>query len=362
MTFLKITFFGNDLKQWSIALGIFAGVYVTLRVLQALLKKHFHTRAVSEDGNVSSFIKQLIDRIHPLVIVMLALYGSAVSLNLSSTFFTLATSIIKISLLLQLSLWGNTAISFWMRSYQKAYLEKEAARVTTMRAVSFVLRVALISIVLLLILDNIPGVEVTTLIASLGIGGIAVALAVQNILADLFASLSIAFDKPFVIGDFIIIDNYMGTIEHIGLKTTRIRSLSGEQIIMSNNDLLSSRIRNYKRMYERRVVFTIGVVYQTSVQQLKEIPVLIKEIIEVQKLTRFDRAHFKEYGKFSLNFEVVYYVLSSDYNVYMNTQEAINLQIYSIFLQKHIEFAYPTQVVQLMQQTNQADVTVEQTS
>ena len=199
-------------------------------------------------------------------------------------------------------------------------------------------------IILLIALDNL-GVNVSALIAGLGVGGIAVALAVQNILGDLFASFSIVLDKPFVIGDFIIVDNFMGTIEHIGLKTTRVRSLSGEQLIFSNSDLLKTRIRNFKRMYERRVVFSIGVVYQTSHEKLTKIPPIIKKIIENQEQTRFDRAHFKEYGSYALNFEIVYWIENPDYNIYMDIQQTINLEIFQQFKREDIEFAYPSQSI-----------------
>jgi len=200
------------------------------------------------------------------------------------------------------------------------------------------------SVIVLMALENV-GIDITALVAGLGVGGIAVALAVQNILGDLFASLSIVLDKPFVIGDFIIIGDYMGTVEHIGLKTTRIRSLSGEQLVFANNDLLQSRIRNFKRMYERRVVFNLGVVYQTPHEKLQKIPQIVREIIEQQHPVRFDRAHFKSFGDFSLNFEVVYWVQNPDYTVYMDIQQAINLEIYRRFAEEGIEFAYPTQSI-----------------
>jgi small-conductance mechanosensitive channel len=201
----------------------------------------------------------------------------------------------------------------------------------------FVGRLVLWTAVLLLVLENL-GVDVTALIAGLGVGGIAVALAVQNILGDLFASLSIVLDKPFAVGDFLIIDDFLGSVEHVGLKTTRLRSLSGEQLIFSNADLLGSRIRNYGRMFERRVVFTLGVTYQTPREKLVQIPIIIRKAIEEQEKVRFDRSHFQAYGDFSLNFETVYYVLAPDYN-------AINLRIHERFEQEGIEFAYPTQTL-----------------
>ncbi len=186
--------------------------------------------------------------------------------------------------------------------------------------------------------------------AGLGIGGIAVALAVQNILGDLFASLSIVLDKPFVIGDFIIVNEFLGTVEHIGLKTTRIRSLSGEQVIFSNADLLRSRIRNFKRMFERRVTFSIGVTYQTPSDKLERISALLKEIVVKQPKARFDRAHFKEFGDSALIYEVVYYVQNPDFNVYMDIQQAINIEIVRRFEEESIEFAYPTRTIHVKQE------------
>ena len=201
-----------------------------------------------------------------------------------------------------------------------------------------------------MVLDNL-GINVTALVAGLGIGGVAVALALQKILGDLFASLSIMLDKPFVVGDFLVIDDYMGSVEHIGLKTTRIHSLSGEQLVFSNSDLLNSRLRNYGRMFERRVVFSIGVIYETPRKKLQLIPEIIRESVEAQDKIRFDRSHFMKYGDYALMFETVYYVLSPDYNIYMDIQQAIYFAIHKRFEQEQIEFAYPTQKLLLSQTT-----------
>jgi len=214
---------------------------------------------------------------------------------------------------------------------------------------NFAVRAVLWTGVLLLALDNL-GVHVTTLITGIGIGGVAIALAIQNILGDLFASLSIILDKPFMIGDFIIVDDFLGTVEHIGLKTTRLRSLSGEQLVFANSDLLKSRIRNYKRMAERRIVFSIGVVYQTAPEKLAGITGFIRDIIEGQPQARFDRAHFKGFGSSSLDFEIVYWVTSPDYNLYMDIQQAINLALFRRLQSEGIEFAYPTQTLFLERQ------------
>ena len=196
------------------------------------------------------------------------------------------------------------------------------------------------------------GIEVTPIIAGLGIGGIAVALAAQNILGDLFSYFVIFFDRPFEAGDFIIVDDKMGTIEYVGIKTTHIRALGGEQIIIGNSNLTNSRIHNYKRMARRRVVFGIDVEYGTPFEKLNRIPSLLKSIVEQQKLVTFDRAHFASYKDWSLRFEVVYYVLSADYNVFMDTQQSINLDIYKEFEQEKISFAFPTQTMFVKDETS----------
>ncbi|PIX14798.1 MAG: mechanosensitive ion channel protein MscS, partial [Elusimicrobia bacterium CG_4_8_14_3_um_filter_50_9] len=193
-------------------------------------------------------------------------------------------------------------------------------------------------------LDNI-GIKISAVIAGLGIGGIAIALAAQAVLGDLFSYFSIFFDRPFEVGDFIIIGEFMGTVEYIGMKTTRIRSLGGEQMIFSNSDLTNSRVKNYKRMTQRRVVFKLGVTYQTSVEKLKIIPDIVKKAVEDAGNTVFDRSHFLSFGDFSLNFESVYYVKSGDYNQYMDAQQKINLALKKEFEERMIDFAYPTQLV-----------------
>jgi len=198
------------------------------------------------------------------------------------------------------------------------------------------------SVVLLLFLDNL-GINVTALVTGLGIGGIAIALALQNILGDLFASLSIILDKPFEIGDFIAVGELKGNVERIGIKTTRLRSLTGEQLVFSNSDLLSSRIQNFKRMFERRVSFQIGVTYETPLEKLEEISALLKQIVESKEKVRFDRAHFQSLGDFALIFEIVYFVSSSEYNVYMDIQQSINIEIMQKLSAIGVEFAYPTQ-------------------
>lgn len=190
-------------------------------------------------------------------------------------------------------------------------------------------------------------VEARDEVVGLGIGGIAVALALQNILGDLFASLSIVLDKPFVVGDFIVVDDLRGVIERVGIKTTRVRSLDGELLVFANGDLLKSRIRNFQRMQERRVLFTVGVTYQTPLEKLKQIPQWLRNVVEAQPRTRYDRAHFREYGDSAPVFEIVYYVLDRDYNVFMDVQQAVNLAIFERCAREGVDFAYPTRTLYL---------------
>ncbi len=244
-------------------------------------------------------------------------------------------------LLFQSAVWGNGLITYLLGKMARTRLGGDPAGTTTVAALSFISKIVLWSIVLLLALENF-GFDVTALVAGLGVTGIAVALALQNVLGDLFASLSIVLDRPFVIGDYIVVDALQGTVERIGLKTTRVRSLSGEQIIFSNADLLRSRVRNFKRMQERRVAYTFGVTYQTTEAQLAAIPNIVREIIGAQPDVRFDRAHFQSFGEFALTFEVVYFVTKADYTLYMDAQQAIHLAVLRRFREEGITFAYPT--------------------
>ncbi len=204
----------------------------------------------------------------------------------------------------------------------------------------------------IMLVDNL-GYDVTTLIAGLGVGGIAIALAAQNILGDLFSYLVIFFDKPFEIGDFIVVGEHRGTVEKIGIKTSHVRSIDGQQLVMPNAELVKSVINNFKRLEKRRALFSIGVVYYTPSEKLEKIPGIIQDIITANPQAEFDRAHLKSFGDFSINYEIVYLVGSPEYNVYMNTHQAICLEIFRRFEKEGIEFAFPTQTVFL--EKNKAD-------
>lgn len=344
MGFLSLIFWGNSLRVWLLALLTAFAITIALFLIKRIFLSRFMPFARKTKNNVDNLVSAVLTRTNMFLLTLLAIYAGALLLSLPEAVQYWLNRVALVVALIQIAIWGEALITHAIQQYQEDHLEESASRVTTLHVVSFVVKLVLFSIIFLLALDNL-GIKVTTLIASLGVGSIAVALAVQNILADLFASLSIALDQPFVIGDFIIVGDYLGTVENIGLKTTRVRSLSGEQLIFANNDLLNSRIRNYKRMGERRVLFSFGVIYETPYEKLEKIPAQVKAIIESYSNTRFDRAHFKEFGDSALNFEVVYYVLTADYNEYMDIQQGINLALMKQFEQDGIEFAYPTQTL-----------------
>jgi small-conductance mechanosensitive channel len=343
----------NSIYNWLAAVAIAGGIYLVMRLGKAITQRRLGQLAKKTVTDWDDLIVVLIERVRSLFLLVLGVYAGSLILTLPSSVSDYFNKGVFVILLFQLALIGSHAIKFLIERYRRRKLESNAAAVTTLSSVGFVLKTLLWFTLLLVALDTF-GVNVTALVAGLGISGIAVALAVQNVLGDLFASFSIVFDKPFVIGDFIIVGDFLGTVEYVGLKTTRIRSLSGEQLVFSNGDLLNSRIRNFKRMYERRVVFTIGVLYQTPYEHLLEIPKMIQSIIESQSQVRFDRAHFKEYGAYSLNFEIVYWIQNPDYNLYMDIQQTINLSIFKQFKAKGIEFAYPTQTLFVQKDLSQA--------
>ena len=229
----------------------------------------------------------------------------------------------------------------------KIFLKKHGGDITlekSLQGIMVVIKVLVWTFAIMFFLDNL-GFKISTVLAGLGLGGVAVALAAQTILKDLFSYFCILFDHPFKVGDFIVVNDLSGTVEHIGIKTTRVRSINGELLIFSNSYLTDSSLRNYQLMERRRVVFKIGVVYQTPLSKLKEIPQIIKDIITNIPDAVFDRAHFSAFGDFSLIFEIVYYVLGGDYNKYMDIQQKINFAIKEEFDKRNIEFAYPTQTI-----------------
>lgn len=342
---LQTSFMQNSVQDYLLFLGAFVlGIFVirlvkgiTLHRMKAWAEK---TSATIDDFLISIFEKRLIPMLYLgvfyLTVKTLTMTASAgriidVACLIVLTYF---------SMRLIMQLLNYTLETYWIKK------EVDESRQRSLSGILKIIKVVIWGVAITFLLDNL-GFKISAVVAGLGIGGIAVALAAQTILGDLFSYFVIFFDKPFEIGDFIIIDTYLGTIEHIGIKTTRVRSLGGEQLVFANTDLTNSRVRNYKRMEKRRIVFKIGFIYQTTLEQLKEIPGIIRKVIEDIESAVYDRAHFASYGNFSLDFEIVYYVMSSDYNKYMDIQQEINFALKEEFEKRGIEFAYPTQTLYL---------------
>jgi small-conductance mechanosensitive channel len=344
MQIYDLKFLGNSLTNWALAFGIALALFGCQIILRRLVHRRIKVFAEKTETKIDDLLADLLGDLKIYPMLLFAIYGGSTVLDLHPRPTRIIEIALIISLLIQVGIWGNRIVNYFIGNFLSRKGSGASDNKSVPAILKFASRTLLWSVILLLALDNL-GINITTLLAGLGVGGIAIALALQNVLGDLFASLSILLDRPFEIGDFITVGDHLGTVEHIGLKTTRLRSLSGEENIFSNADLLQSRIKNYKRMSERRAVFSFGVTYQTSFEKLKKIPTIVRDIIQHEKQTRFDRAHFKEYGDSALNFEVVFYVLSPDYNVYMDIQQNINLELYQSFEQEQIEFAYPTRTL-----------------
>ncbi len=342
---IERVYLGNRIADYLIFVGLFLTAFGMIKIFQHFILRSLKKWAEKTATTIDDFLLRIIQRL----ILPLAYFGAFyLSVNTLSLHSLLNKIIDIIGMAILMVFAARLALSLMGYGFN-LYFTKRGKDVTSDRSLTgilAVLRVAVWALAIVVFLDNL-GFKISAIIAGLGIGGIAIALAAQAILGDLFSYFCILFDRPFEVGDFIILDEYLGTIEHIGIKTTRIRSLGGEQVILSNTDLTSSRVRNYKRMGKRRVVFKLGVTYQTSLEQLKVMPGIIEKIIKGVKDTTFDRAHFFSYGDFSLVFEVVYYVMSRDYNKYMDIQQEINFAIKKEFGARDIEFAYPTQTLYL---------------
>jgi small-conductance mechanosensitive channel len=342
-TILSYTFLKNSLADYGKSILIVIAGFILISIIKRVIIPRLQKAVDKTKLSIDSFvIANLRKQVLP-VLYYIAFYLGIQNLAVHSKITFIINKAGLIIVIISVTRFIITLSLFLIRRYFTKNgddLQKE----NIFSAIKTIISIITWAVALLIFLDNI-GIKITGLITGLGIGGVAVAFAAQALLQDVFSYFSIFLDKPFELGDFIIVDNYMGSIEHIGIKTTRIRSLSGEQLIFSNADLTNSRVSNYKRMQERRVLFHIGVIYETPVSELKEIPELIRSIIEEKDNTRFDRSHFSSYGDFSLIFETVYYVNTNDYTIYMDVQHYINLRIKEEFEKRNIIFAYPTQLL-----------------
>lgn len=341
---LETLFLDNPLSDWLIAVGVAAGVLLLLLTVRRVLVGRLTAFAERTATEWDDILASALGRTRLLFLVIVSAQAGAMALELPDRVAGGLRVLMVLAAAMQVGIWASVVLVSLLERYRREKMEEDRGAASMIGALSFLIRLVLWAVILLLALDNL-GIDITAMVAGLGVGGIAVALAVQNILGDLFASLAIIMDKPFVLGDFIVVGELRGSVEHIGLKTTRVRSLGGEQIVFSNADLLSSRLHNFGRLQERRAVLVIGVTYQTPRGKLQNIPAILREAVEAQAGTRFDRSHFDNYGDFSLNFETVFYVLSNDYVKFMDIKQAVLLQIHERFESEGIAFAYPTQTL-----------------
>jgi len=336
-------YYGNTVLHYLIALGISVGGIILIRLFRKRLLNQIKNWTKNTETKIDDYLISGIEKFGLPVLMFVAIY-----IGLSYLSFTeKVDEIIGQVMVVIFTFYVIRMISSVVRLMLESFIGNQEGgqeKLKQLNGIMLIVNFIIWTVGLLFIFDNL-GYNITTIIAGLGIGGIAIALAAQNILGDLFNYFVIFFDRPFEVGDFITVDDKKGTVDHIGIKTTRLTSISGEQLAFSNSDLTKSRIHNFKRMNRRRIVFTLGVVYNTPAEKLEQIPEILRTIIVEQEFATFDRAHFAKFGSYSLDFEIVYFIESSDYIQYMNIQQEINLKIFKAFADEKIEFAYPTQTV-----------------
>lgn len=341
--FLSHTFFNNTVENYLIALFILVGGITTIRLMRNRLLAILYRLTERTETQLDDYLVRAFERFGLPMLNLLCLYGALIYLHLPKRWDDLIHDGLWVAFVFYLIRMISSMIRKALETFVRRQ-EQGEEKVKQLRGIMLLVNLVIWLVGSLVVLDGL-GYNVRTLVAGLGIGGIAIALAAQNILGDLFNYFVIFFDRPFEVGDFVTVDDKRGTVEHIGIKTTRLKSISGEQLVVSNSDLTKSRIHNFKRMQRRRIVFTLGVTYQTPAEKLEKIPGIIQAIVEDHALATPDRVHFAGFGDFSLNFEVVYFVESAEYIEYMNIQQDINLRIYRAFAAEGIEFAYPTQTI-----------------
>jgi len=344
MDFQDTVIFDNTVQQWGLAIGVFVLVFILLQIFKRVISRRLDEYSKSTHTYLDDIFASIVKHTKTFFILVMALWAGSLFLDLPPEVRTVRNIVVIFAFLFQTGLWSNGVINYWIDArVEEQPGDKDLA--TTLNAFGLIAKTVIWVILVLLMLDNLPGVDVSTLIASLGVVGIAVALAVQGILSDLFASISIMLDKPFVIGDFITVGDYGGEVEDIGLKTTRLRSSTGEEIVFSNTDLLDSRIRNYRSLQRRRVLFALSLTYQIPSDKLSQIPDIVRAVVETHTGTTFNHTFFKDFGDSGLNFEVLYHIETKEFSVYREIVQSVNFDLFRRLEEEGIEFAYPTQTV-----------------
>ncbi|AMN48202.1 hypothetical protein ACG33_14065 [Steroidobacter denitrificans] len=328
--------------QWGAFVIIATMALLTLLLIRRLVRNRHAVLAATAEIEFAERFFQIASRTSSAFLAIVSVYAGLLALKLPENAYQAIHTAFTIAVFWQTGLWASTAVLAAVQRRRRGALKSDQAAASSLGIIGFVARLTIWSLVLLLTLDNL-GIQIKSLLAGLGIGGIAVALAAQNILGDLFASLSITLDRPFVVGDALQVDEFSGTVEYIGVKSTRLRSVSGEQIIIPNANLLSSRIRNNARLRERRVIYTLSVDQLTSHEQLRRLPGILRELIESHRDVRFDRAHFARIGSSSFDIEAVYIVTTPNYGRHMDILQDIHLRLLDIMGREGISLAQPSQ-------------------
>lgn len=337
---------GLSVESWIRLVVVWIAALAALLLLKWLIVGRVSILAKRTKNQIDDMLVAMLDGTRKVFLGLVALLIAVQFVSDEAPALAVIRRVVFLGALVQAGLWVNHLVRFWSEWYVEKQGDHGKTQVTAVNALGLAARILLWSILAVLTLDNF-GVDITALVAGLGIGGIAIALAVQNVLQDLLAYVSIVVDKPFSHGDYLVMGEYSGTVEHIGIKSTRLRSISGEQLIFSNNDLLGSRIRNYRRMYERRVSIEIGVTYDTPRAILEQIPQMIQTIVESEEDVRFNRSHMTSFGDSAILFQTIYHMTNPDYTLHMDRRQAINLNIHKVFEDKGIEFAFPTQTIHI---------------
>lgn len=335
----------NSMSDYIVFLGLFLGFSLFFLLFQRFLLHRIDDFAKKTKTKVDDAVAVFLDGLPAFFYILLSFLIAFQTLIFSDIITKTVHYIIYIFLFFYIIKHIFKAINFVTKSYIEEK-EEQQQDTTIIPLMGIIVKIIVAIMIFIMILSSL-GINVTGLLAGVGIGGIAIAFALQNILSDMFSSFSIYFDKPFKKGDFIIIGDDMGTVKEISLKSTRLQTLHGQELIIPNTTITNAKINNYKRMRKRRVVFTIGVTYSTPYAKLKKINTIISKILDTIEKATLDRVHFKSYGDFSLNYEIVYHVSSSDYQTYMDIQQAVNLELYKQFEKEGIDFAFPTQTIQL---------------
>ena len=339
-TFMSV-YFGNTAGEYVAVVIVLVAIVALLKLVEVIILARLSALSKRTKTDLDDVIVQMIGTINPPLYLFVALYVSVRALSVNSFLQQSLDFVLIVWLTYQAIIIAQVAIDYVLKKSTKSIARENKSAI---KFLSNIFRFILWVIGLLVILQNI-GIDVTALVAGFGIGGIAIALAIQNILGDLFSSFSIVFDKPFIVGDFIKASGVSGTVEKIGIKTTRLRSSDGEEIVLSNSELTNAKIQNFGRLEERRMKLEFGILYETPNEKMEQIPPLVEKIISDISGARFNRAHFTKFNDSSLDYEVTYYVESSEYGKALDIQQKINLRLKIEFEKRDVGMAYPTRTV-----------------